>query len=78
MIDDSEEKAASEPYNILKIDEFEGKAEQMEADVLGQVVNYLDLLKWERDVSAYMSRTPFEYDETLDAYDWMPIVNDMH
>jgi len=78
LIDDSEEKAASEPYNILKIDEFEGKAEQMEADVLGQVVNYLDLLKWERDVSAYMSRTPFEYDETLDAYDWMPIVNDMH
>ncbi|KAK4550637.1 hypothetical protein LTR36_000216 [Oleoguttula mirabilis] len=78
LIDDSVEKAASEPHNIIKIHEFEAKREQMEIDVLGQVVKYLETLRWERDVSAYLRWKPFVYEEDAEAYDWMPIVNDMH
>lgn len=78
LVDDSLEKAASEPHNILKIDEFEAKPEQMKSDVLGQVVRYLEALRWERDVSAYMRWKPFIYEEDAEAYDWMPIINEMH
>ncbi|KAK5120068.1 hypothetical protein LTR85_006549 [Meristemomyces frigidus] len=78
LIDDSVEKAASEPHNIIKIDEFEAKPEQMECDVLGHVVKYLDTLRWERDVSAFIRRKPFVYEEGAEDYDWMPTVNDMH
>lgn len=78
LIDDSVEKAASEPHNVLKIDEFEGKEEQMKTDVLGQVVRYLETLRAKRNVSAYMRRTPFVYDADAEDHDWMPIVNDMH
>ena len=77
LIDDSTEKAASEPFNIVKVEEFEGKEEQMNVDVLGQVVKYLDMLKSEQDVSAYMRWKPFEYDKKV-SFDWMSIVNDMH
>ena len=77
LIDDSMEKAASEPWSIIRLEEFEGKPEQKDVDVLGQVVKYLDILKSEQDVSAYMRWNPFEYDKK-DSFDWMPIVNDMH
>ena len=77
LIDDSVEKAASEPHSIIKIDEFEGEKEQLEADVLGQVVKYLEVLRSERDVSAYMRSKPFVYDWE-GSFDWMPIINDMH
>ena len=44
LIDDSIEKAASEPHNLMEIEEFEARPEQMTTDVLGQVASYLDEL----------------------------------
>lgn len=61
LIDDSIEKAASEPHNIVELEEFEAKPEQMTTDVLGQVALYLDDLRSQRDVSAYMRMHPFVY-----------------
>ncbi|KAK4962419.1 hypothetical protein LTR10_000045 [Elasticomyces elasticus] len=78
LIDDSLEKAASEPCNLIKIDEFEGKPEQLETDVLGQVVDYLEVLKSVRDVSSAIRSAPYYYRDDLPAHDWMPIINDMH
>ncbi|KAK3109222.1 hypothetical protein LTR53_017758, partial [Teratosphaeriaceae sp. CCFEE 6253] len=49
LIDDSAEKAASEPYNSVTIDEFEGTEAQGRTDVLGQVVQYLEVLRGARD-----------------------------
>ncbi|KAK5676917.1 hypothetical protein LTS10_010681 [Elasticomyces elasticus] len=77
LIDDSLEKAASEPCNLIKIDEFEGKPEQLETDVLGQVVDYLEVLKCARDVSSAIRNAPYYYRDDLPAHDWMPIINDM-
>lgn len=78
LIDDSLEKAASEPHNILRIDEFEATHDQMKLDVLGQVVRHMEVLKTERNVSAYMRVKPFVYDAKAEVFDWMEIVNDMH
>jgi hypothetical protein len=68
LIDDSVEKAASEPHSLIEIEEFEGRYDQMGSDVLGQVVGYLEKLKWQRDVSSYMRSTPFKFvpEETFD------------
>ena len=77
LIDDSVEKAASEPHNLIKIDEFEGTDEEKEMDVLGQVVEYLEKLRMEENVSAYIRETSFVYDADKQ-FDWMEIVNDMH
>ncbi|KAK3701580.1 hypothetical protein LTR37_015434 [Vermiconidia calcicola] len=76
LIDDSMEKAASEPHNIIQLEEFEGKAEQMEADVLGQVVSYLEMLRWEKNVSAYMQWMPFAFDPEM-KFDWAPFIKDL-
>ncbi|RMY91514.1 hypothetical protein D0862_09704 [Hortaea werneckii] len=77
LIDDSEEKAASEPYNLLKIDEYEGTAEQDELDVLGQVVEYLQKLSRQSNVSAYMREHPFQFDKDAPAFNWLPTLVDM-
>lgn len=70
LIDDSVDKAASEPYNLIRIEEFEGRQEQMEVDVLGQVVGYLEKLRVQQDVSAYMKKEPFVYDGRAGPVDW--------
>ena len=75
LIDDSVEKAASEPYNIVQIDEFEGKPEQMKVDVLGQVVKYMETLRGEKDVSAYMRTKPFVFDPEM-SFDLKRFVGD--
>ena len=75
LVDDSTEKAASEPFNIIALEEFEATKEQMEADVLGQVVKYLETLRSEGDVSAYMRKSPFLYDAE-DSLDWASILDD--
>ncbi|RMZ21321.1 hypothetical protein D0859_14663 [Hortaea werneckii] len=77
LIDDSEEKAASEPYNLLKIDEYEGTAEQDELDVLGQVVDYIQKLSRQSNVSAYMRQHPFQSDKDAPAFNWLPTLVDM-
>ncbi|KAK1817068.1 hypothetical protein LTR12_008557 [Friedmanniomyces endolithicus] len=79
LIDDSVEKAATEPLNLIKMEEFEGTEEQLGKDVLGQVVEYLEVLKGARDVSACIRAAPYYFRPEKEAvFDWMPIVNDMH
>lgn len=77
LIDDSTEKAASEPLNLIRIDEFEGKGDLRQADVLGQVARYLNTLRSQNNVSAYIRTTPFVYDSTAEAYNWEPPVTDV-
>ncbi|KAK4505011.1 hypothetical protein PRZ48_002974 [Zasmidium cellare] len=62
LIDDSFEKSASEPHNQIELEEFMAKPEQMTTNVLGEVARYLDTLRSQRDVSAYMRLYPFFYD----------------
>lgn len=70
LIDDSAEKAASEPHNVIEIEEFENRKDQLETDVLGQVIQYLDELSHQQDVSAYMRAHPFKWvPETKDGVD---------
>ncbi|KAK1812029.1 hypothetical protein LTR12_013589 [Friedmanniomyces endolithicus] len=79
LIDDSVEKAATEPFNLIKMEAFEGTEEQVSKDVLGQVVEYLEVLKGARDVSACIRAAPYYFRPEKEAvFDWMPIVNDMH
>ncbi|KAF2168066.1 hypothetical protein M409DRAFT_21513 [Zasmidium cellare ATCC 36951] len=62
LIDDSIEKSVSEPHNLIELEEFEAKPTQMETNVLDSVARYLDDLRSQRDVSAYMRLCPFVYD----------------
>ncbi|GAB7326910.1 hypothetical protein MBLNU13_g10876t1 [Cladosporium sp. NU13] len=59
LLDDSVDKAASEPYNLVQVDEFTKETKLDDDDVLGRVVAYLEDLKWEADVSAAMRERPF-------------------
>lgn len=70
LIDDTPEKAASEPFNLIEIDEFERRPDQMDKDVLGQVAGYLETLRLQENVSAYMRTSPFRYDLASDPVDW--------
>lgn len=67
LIDDSVEKAASEPYNLVQIEEFVAREDQMTTDVFGQVIEYLDKLKWHDNVSSYIRSAPFVYQSAMDA-----------
>lgn len=70
LIDDSVMKASSEPHNLLQIEEFTARPEQMTTDVLGQVVQYLETLSEQDDVSAYIHQKPFSYDADANPFDW--------
>lgn len=59
LLDDSIEKAASEPFNLIEVDEFTRENVGDGNDVLGRVVAYIEDLKWEADVSAAMRERPF-------------------
>jgi hypothetical protein len=59
LVDDSLEKAKSEPYNLVQIPEFEGNA--MEPGfVLPQVHDYLNECSRQANISAYMKSMPFK------------------
>lgn len=60
LLDDSLEKADSEPYNLLQVEEFTGNAGSSQDDVLGGVLAYIEDLAWERDVSSAIHYSPFE------------------
>ena len=64
LIDDSAEKARSEPYNLVEIPEFCGGEEA--ADVLPQVHTYLNTLAMQGDVSRYMRENPFRLQERFE------------
>ena len=73
LIDDSILKAASEPHNLIELEEFEATGVQMKEDVLGPVVVYLEKLRMQKDVSAYMRAKPFAFDREA-SVDWAPFI----
>lgn len=58
LIDDSTEKARSEPYNAITLPEFTGDMGE-KWDILPMVHDYLNQLCYLEDVSAYMRANPF-------------------
>ena len=67
LLDDTIAKAASEPHNLLQIDEFTREIKQGGKDVvLNRVLAYIDDLKWEADISAAMRERPFVMGEVKD------------
>ncbi|GJC93801.1 phosphoprotein phosphatase [Colletotrichum higginsianum IMI 349063] len=59
LVDDSSEKARSEPYNLLRVPEFFGNANEP-GYIVPQIHDYLNALCHQSDVSAYMRENPFE------------------
>ncbi|KAJ9157116.1 HAD-like protein [Coniochaeta hoffmannii] len=57
LIDDSREKARSEPYNAIEIPEFSGVEKE---EVLPRVHDYLNTLACQADVSTYIRVNPFK------------------
>ncbi|KXH24880.1 phosphoprotein phosphatase [Colletotrichum salicis] len=62
LVDDSLEKARSEPFNLLRIPEFFGDASEP-GYVVPQVHDYLNQLCYQSDISAYMRTNPFRLNE---------------
>ncbi|UPK94992.1 hypothetical protein LCI18_005927 [Fusarium solani-melongenae] len=61
LVDDSLEKARSEPFNLLQIPEFSGLSTEM-PNVLPQVHDYLNNLAHEADISRFVRQSPFKLD----------------
>jgi NLI interacting factor-like phosphatase len=58
LVDDSAEKARSEPFNFVQVPEFLGKG--LEQDyVLPQVHDYLNSLCFQENVSSFIRQNPF-------------------
>lgn len=60
LIDDSAEKARSEPYNAVTLPEFTGGACDGNVEVLPKVHDYLNELCYHEDASAFMRANPFD------------------
>lgn len=59
LFDDSDTKAAYNPYNLVKIPEFTASESQMRDDnVLWDCIYYLEQLKWQSNVSAFIRKNP--------------------
>ncbi|KAL0944105.1 FCP1-like protein [Colletotrichum truncatum] len=58
LVDDSSEKARSEPFNLLRIPEFFGN-ETEPGLIVPQVHDYLNSLCYQSDISSYMRTNPF-------------------
>ncbi|KAM7214944.1 HAD-like domain containing protein [Rhypophila decipiens] len=65
LIDDSIEKARSEPYNAITIPEFMGNLKEKPV-VLKLVQEYLDILARQADISSYIKLHPFKADATAE------------
>ncbi|KAI5921355.1 HAD-like domain-containing protein [Camillea tinctor] len=63
LVDDSAEKSRSEPYNLLRIPEFEGDSFEPHF-VLPQVHDYLNECSRQANVSAYIRQKPFALSST--------------
>lgn len=66
LIDDSFEKARSEPFNAIQIPEFLGAEGEGNA-VLPQVHDYLNTLACQQDISMYIRAHPFKAEGVLPA-----------
>ncbi|KAI1849550.1 hypothetical protein JX265_013615 [Neoarthrinium moseri] len=60
LIDDSKEKARSQPYNLIQLPEFEGDTNEA-GFVLPQVHDYLNECAQQRDISCYIRERPFQF-----------------
>lgn len=58
LIDDSAEKARSEPHNAVTLPEFTGNKKE-KPEVLSRVEAYLETLSFQRDISTYIKEKPF-------------------
>ncbi|KAJ4250578.1 hypothetical protein NW762_011837 [Fusarium torreyae] len=61
LVDDSFEKARSEPFNLLPLPEFSGLATEI-PNVLPQVHDYLNELAHQTDISRFVRQSPFKLD----------------
>ncbi|KAI1735090.1 HAD-like domain-containing protein [Xylaria scruposa] len=59
LVDDSIEKARSEPFNLVQIPDFQGDAKEP-GFVLPQVHDYLNKCSQQANISAYMKGQPFK------------------
>ncbi|KAG9715446.1 hypothetical protein KCU90_g12097, partial [Aureobasidium melanogenum] len=59
LVDDSVDKAAAEPHNLIEVDEFTNSAAQHENTTLLDVISYLERIRWFDNVSAEIRATPF-------------------
>jgi hypothetical protein len=62
LIDDSAEKARSEPHNAITLPEFAGDVSE-KPQVLAMVEEYLDKLSRQMDISTYIRAQPFKIGE---------------
>ncbi|KAH8652355.1 HAD-like domain-containing protein [Xylariales sp. PMI_506] len=58
LVDDSNEKARTEPYNLIQLPEFEGDINE-QGFVLPQVHDYLNLCAQQQNISAFIRTSPF-------------------
>lgn len=58
LVDDTGEKARSEPHNAVSVPEFRGDTAER-PDVLPQVHDYLNTLAYQADISTYIRAEPF-------------------
>ncbi|KAK8058293.1 hypothetical protein PG994_008741 [Apiospora phragmitis] len=60
LVDDSSEKARTEPFNLIQLPEFEGDLKEP-GFVLPQVHDFLNECAKQRDISSYMRAKPFAF-----------------
>ncbi|KAM3422759.1 hypothetical protein BST61_g243 [Cercospora zeina] len=73
LIDDSIDKAASEPHNLVEVEEFEAFDRQITSDTyLLEAKTYLQTLSRQGDVSAYMRARPFKHSAVSQVSDQTP------
>nr|OQO29127.1 hypothetical protein B0A51_02711 [Rachicladosporium sp. CCFEE 5018] len=62
LIDDSLEKAASEPHNLVQIREMVWNEDDQGVEVLAQVAKYISKASNYQNVSAFVKENPFKHD----------------
>ncbi|KAK6416397.1 hypothetical protein LTR95_017465, partial [Oleoguttula sp. CCFEE 5521] len=62
LIDDSLEKAASEPHNLVQIREMVWNEDDQGIEILAQVAKYISKASNYRNVSAFVKENPFKHD----------------
>ncbi|KAI9679082.1 MAG: hypothetical protein M1829_001752 [Trizodia sp. TS-e1964] len=62
LIDDSKLKAAGQPHNLVEVPDFDSREVRSEEgkDVLHSVMEYLEILRRQEDVSSYIRCHPFK------------------
>ncbi|KAI5849491.1 NLI interacting factor-like phosphatase-domain-containing protein [Morchella snyderi] len=65
LLDDSPTKAVGQPYNHVEVSEFLGTMREVREDrVLVNLVGYLEEIRWQGNVSAFIRAGPFKASES--------------